>query len=247
MTIILILIFLFIIMLNFLIIQKQTTTNIDKYTDLNFLHKIDKIYYINLEHRSDRKEQFLSNFKKEDYNRIERIDAIKTPENGAIGCLMSHIKALEKAQQDNQNIVLVAEDDFQILNIEKTNKVIDYIVKNIPNWDVIMLAHNTIEFDNTNHNVSDTQIIKILNSQTASGYVVNKNYIEKLLNNYQNSYNKYKKDNIWKGEYCNDQCWKTLQKEDNWFSTLPRLGKQRKSFSDIQNSVVNYELFKQKQ
>jgi glycosyl transferase family 25 len=248
MKIILILIFIIVISINIYIYKFNNSHNIiDKYTDVFLTNKIDKIYYINLENRTDRKEQFLNNFTKydiENINRIERIDAIKTPENGAVGCLLSHIKALETAQKDNTDIVLICEDDLQ-LDIEKTNKVIDYIVDNISNWDVILLAHNIIEKQNLNHKIhNNIEIIKILDSQTASGYVVNKNYIDKLLNNLKSSYNSYKKDNIWKPyEHANDQCWKTLQKKDNWFATIPSIGFQRGSHSDIQNKYVNYELF----
>jgi glycosyl transferase family 25 len=241
-----IILILFIIILINIYISYKNNIIIDKYTDIGLTNKIDKIYYINLENRTDRKEQFLNNFTKLE-NRIERIDAIKTPEDGAIGCLFSHIKALETAQKDNKDIVLICEDDLQ-LDIEKTNKVVDYIVNNIQNWDVIMLAHNTYEYENSNHKIqyndNNIEIIKILDSQTASGYVVNKKYIDTLLNNLKNSYNSYKKDNIWKGsQYANDQSWKTLQKKDNWFATMPRIGFQRASYSDIQNGFVNYELF----
>ena len=58
---------------------------------------IDAIYYINLNKREDRKKEFLDNFPAVDESRIIRVTAHEYPENGAVGCLMSHVTALSRA------------------------------------------------------------------------------------------------------------------------------------------------------
>jgi GR25 family glycosyltransferase involved in LPS biosynthesis len=212
----------------------------------SFFEKVDTIYYINLEHREDRKNQFLSNFPSIDEKRIHRIDAHYEKNNGAIGCLRSHIKALEAAIENNNdnikdNIVLICEDDFYIEDIFYCNRILDFAFKTLPHWDVIMLAHNTHASENTKYETDKNEkIIKIKHSATGSGYLMRSSYIPRLLEIFQNDYNTYLKTNEWKSEYCNDVSWKALQEKDDWYAFRPSIAKQRASYSDIQNGLVDY-------
>ena len=61
---------------------------------------IHSIYYINLDKREDRKQDFLDNFSTDD-PRLIRISAHYYPSNGAAGCLMSHITALSRAYNES--------------------------------------------------------------------------------------------------------------------------------------------------
>ena len=60
----------------------------------SFLTKIDKILYINLDHRKDRLKQINNEFKKMNFpeNKIERISAVRNKYNGHIGCCKSTLK-----------------------------------------------------------------------------------------------------------------------------------------------------------
>ena len=40
--------------------------------------------------------------------------------------------------------------------------------------------------------------------------------------------------------HINDQYWKSLQPCSNWYYSLKRVGKQRPSFSNLENCDVNY-------
>ena len=42
--------------------------------------------------------------------------------------------------------------------------------------------------------------------------------------------------------YINDQVWKSLQKDDKWYIFNTRLGRQRKSFSDLSGQIENYNI-----
>ena len=78
------------------------------------MEHIDAILYINLEHRTDRNEHILGEIHKicKDYSKIHRIDAIKR-DPGALGCGLSHIKALEFALEHPEwKNILILEDDF---------------------------------------------------------------------------------------------------------------------------------------
>jgi hypothetical protein len=39
-----------------------------------------------------------------------------------------------------------------------------------------------------------------------------------------------------------DQYWKRLQPQSNWYIFEPKLGKQRASFSDIEDTAVDYDV-----
>ena len=78
------------------------------------MSNIDAILYINLEHHADRKEHVLHEISKlgKDASCVHRIDAIKMKE-GALGCSLSHIKALQYALDHPEwKTVLILEDDF---------------------------------------------------------------------------------------------------------------------------------------
>ena len=211
---------------------------------VNLHNKVGKIYYINLKHRIDRQKEFLSNFIAQDNNRIERIDAVSTPKQGYIGCLLSHIKALEKMKKDNIDIGFICEDDLLINDLNICNKFIDTVIKKFPDWNVIMIGHNTFKYENTNTNINDKyKIIQILDSQTAHGYIINKKYLNTLLDVYKQAYNNYKKTTVWNELlYDTDQCWKILQPKGKWYATNPIIGLQRPSHSDIGNFYINQKL-----
>lgn len=204
--------------------------------------KIDGIYYINLKHRADRKSEFLSNFSHKDEPKIKRIQAHYYPENGAVGCLMSHISALNRALEGPEENILICEDDFYIKDMSYCNKMLDLFFENFQKWDVVMLGHNTVESKDTNIKTNENQkIIKIVNSQTASCYLIKKKYIPVLLQIYEKDMMNYLRTNEW-GNYYTDQSWKVLQPVDNWYSFEPKVGVQRKSYSDIQKGKIDVEV-----
>lgn len=201
---------------------------------------IESVYYINLEKREDRKKEFLDNFNQNDESKIIRVRGHYYPENGAVGCLMSHINVLNKALEDdvNENI-LICEDDFVIKDMNYCNKMLNLFFDKINDWDVIMLGQNTIDSKDTGIETDNHEkIIKILNSQTASAYLIKKKYIPRLVKIYENDINNYIKTGKW-GNYYVDQSWKVLQPNDNWYSFFPSIGYQSGSLSDIETG--NYK------
>jgi GR25 family glycosyltransferase involved in LPS biosynthesis len=204
---------------------------------------IDAIYYINLEKRTDRDKEFLDNFSDVDQSRIHRVKAHYYPENGAVGCLMSHITALSLADKSHEGEnILICEDDFLIKDMAYCNKMLDLFFKNIPEWDVVMLGRNTVESKDTGIETPEHEkIVKIINSQTTSGYIIKRNYIPKLLEIYGGDLTQYMQTGEW-GNYFTDQSWKVLQPVDNWYSFEPAVGVQRPSYSDIQNGHIDVEV-----
>ena len=188
---------------------------------------IDKIFYINLDKREDRKieiENELSRFNLEG----ERYSAIYTPESGIVGCGYSHLNVLKLARDRGYNNVLILEDDFQfIVSKEEFEEEMTRFFESGKHYDVLMLSYIVQES-------AETELPflgKVLNGQTASGYLINKHYINVLIELYEWSIPMLEQTNHhWL--YANDHVWKRLQPPHHWFYFKKRIGKQRESYSD---------------
>ena len=117
------------------------------------MDNIDKIYYINLDHRTDRKKQFenqiTTHFKDSILeSRIERFPAIKH-EQGLLGCSMSHLEVIKKARHTDAKCILVFEDDFEFLvsreeflsNLKQLFQQVETETSSL-DFKVVMLAYN---------------------------------------------------------------------------------------------------------
>jgi len=196
---------------------------------------IDKIIYINLKKRTDRKldiETELNNFNLE----YERFEAIEIPNFGILGCGLSHLSVLKIAKERNYENILILEDDFTFLvSKEEFEDNLNNFFNLKLDFDICMISYNINKSENTNY----TFIDKIIDAQTASGYIVNKKYYDKLINLYEYAMPLLENTRQhW--IYANDQIWKSLQKNDNWFAIIPRLGKQKDGYSDNANDYVIY-------
>ena len=182
---------------------------------------MDKIIYINLDERIDRREQIERELK---YFSVRRFSAIKN-DNGAIGCTMSHIAVLEMAMQEGWNNYLVVEDDmaWKSSDFGRLTELIDY--------DVILLGGYDVNYDK--------QTNKLTNAQSTTAYIVNQRYYGTLLRNFREGLFNLRVTGNSK-IYAIDRYWKFLQKTDNWY--FVDLCYQRESYSDIENRLVNYNV-----
>jgi GR25 family glycosyltransferase involved in LPS biosynthesis len=205
---------------------------------------VDAILYINLEHREDRKTRLFSELLELGIssNKLVRVHAVYEPTNGAVGCLQSHINALEMAieQFPNQKVLIIEDDIISRENSDPIHLLKKFFANPEFNvhWDVLMLAHNTRMKEET----SDANIIRLRDSQTAAAYLVNGSYAKVILETLRSSYNTYLATGKWLEEYYNDQCWKYLQKEDYWYGIDPSPFIQGDSYSDIIQEHVSYKV-----
>lgn len=222
-------------------LSNKNTNIIIESSNKNAIDFIDAILYINLEHRNDRNEHCLNEIKKIDplLSKVHRINAVHNRKNGALGCSLSHIKALELfIDNPDWKNCLILEDDFTFLsdNNDDINKSILYLLNNCDNYDVILLG---IGVDGLKYENYNEYIYKITSAQTTSGYIFSRKYVYTLLANYTKS-----SDNMinygWKSEWCLDQYWKKLMPYSNWYSLKKRIGYQYNNYSDIENKNTEY-------
>jgi GR25 family glycosyltransferase involved in LPS biosynthesis len=192
------------------------------------MNNICKTFYINLAKRRDRRELIEEELNKYKLN-WERFEAIETPTLGLLGCCMSHLMVLQIARERNYENILILEDDFTFLvsHEEFATQLHDFFSLNI-NYDVCMLAYNIIQFEE----IASVDVVnKVIVAQTASGYIVNRHYYDILINLFKKAIPLlFTTREHW--NYANDQIWKTLQPQDNWFYFKTRIGKQRPGYSD---------------
>ena len=179
------------------------------------LKDITNIFYINLEHRTDRKKHIESQLESIGLKGT-RFNAIKM-ENGAIGCSMSHLKLLQLALKSGLDHILIVEDDLLFLDPELFSSQLDKFFKDLKSWDVILIAGNNMP---PYEKVDDT-CVKVTQCQTTTGYLVNGHYIEKLLNNVKMGLTNLIKEPESHAKYAIDKHWFSLQKTDNWFLITP--------------------------
>lgn len=203
------------------------------------INNVDVVYYINLDYRKDRLEHITTELDKTnlDKDKIKRINGIYMKNFGILGCAKSHIKALETFLGSTHQNCIIFEDDFTFSqDQEVVNKLFDEVFDNNIKYDLIMLASNTLNEAPTEY----SYLTKILNGQTLSGYMVNRNFARVLLTNYKESVAILEKIGYKVHEYCFDIYMKKLQPLYNWYCFNPKLGKQIESYSDIENAVVDY-------
>ena len=201
---------------------------IEKFTNGGGLNSFDRYYYINLTKRKDRKKQILNEMKKIDIpnEKIERIDASYEKYNGHLGCVKSHIKALENAKKNNYETVVIFEDDFIFTKDKDTidNKLNEFLDKKNNKWDVLQIGASYTKTEDT-----DIEDIKNVNSaMTSSGYIINNNFYDTLLSNFYESRDKLQKMTDLHlqtsktkihapGKIALDQYWQPLQEKSNWY------------------------------
>ena len=75
---------------------------------------ISKVIYINLNKRTDRKEDIVKELDSFNLD-YERFEAIETPGFGIVGCGLSHLSVLKIAKERKYENILILEDDFTFL------------------------------------------------------------------------------------------------------------------------------------
>ena len=193
--------------------------------------------YINLEHRLDRRQHVEQELKRVGIN-ADRFPAIHCPDNGAIGCSMSHLKCIEIAKCNNWEYILICEDDIEFINpqvfVDHLNRLLS---SKIP-WDVIMLGGNIIE----PYLKINTACAKIQGGcQTTTGYIVKNHYYDILINNIKNGITKLIKDPTNKSMYAIDRYWIQLQQIHHWYIIIPLTVSQISGYSDIENKEIDYK------
>jgi GR25 family glycosyltransferase involved in LPS biosynthesis len=178
---------------------------------------IDKIFYINND--KDKDISIKSQLK------IYKLNGKKIYKTKNL--ILSHIRCLEKAIKNNYKNILILEDDFMFsCTPNELRSEIKNFLKTIKKWDILMLSSYDIKKEEYSEN-----IYKIINTNDFTGYLVNNNYYQVLLEIFKNIYNLYnqkQKDFL-----------EIIQNKDNWF-VIPNLGIKQTYYNKLEKRMVHY-------
>jgi GR25 family glycosyltransferase involved in LPS biosynthesis len=211
---------------------------------------IEKLHLkiINLKHRADRREDCAKELAKVGTEVSDDIffDAKSITELGALGCALSHAKALaDFIYFDDKPFALILEDDFSIRDAHTFTSTIVNFCNQDYLWDVMLLGHNSaVPIEPTHFGTA----CRTINAQTTSGYLVGRSYAAKLIECFFRSaellrrYQHLPEPNrmIAKSMFSCDILWKELQIKDRFVVPIPSLIVQRASYSDVENRHVDY-------
>jgi glycosyl transferase family 25 len=189
-------------------------------------------FYINLERRTDRREQIEKELSDKGIA-LERFPAIEISQQGHIGCSLSHLTVLKIARERKYESVMIFEDDFEFL---VTKEEWDQLIQRLPaSYDVVMFGYNIME--SLPYNETFDQAVNV---QTASGYIVHSKFYDTLINRWQEGVTKFLYQPREESTYCCDQYWKALQPISEWYVYKTRIGRQRGGFSDTEKKMTYY-------
>lgn len=209
---------------------------------------IDQVFYINLDHRTDRNNhiQFVLKNTLEISNdlisRFSAIDYSRHPNfiTRCIGCAKSHLEIWKKIKQNKFQYSIIFEDD--IIPVRATDRIssdISDLIKHYPNFNVCNMSYSTKQ-----PVTRDPQLPNFFHSfdiQTASAYILNYDFIDKLIS-ITNKCISNLADNLDPNLNAVDQCWKPLQYNNSMWFLMERSFKQIESYSDLEHRLVNYNL-----
>jgi GR25 family glycosyltransferase involved in LPS biosynthesis len=201
---------------------------------------VKNIFYINLEARTDRRQNIESQLPRVGFQTFERFNAIKmanTSTNaGRVGCTLSHIKCLEIAKERAYNHLLICEDDVIFLDPALFQKQFNAFLAKGHKWDVVLLAGNNVP---PYERIDDT-CVAVTRCQTTTSYLVAGHYFDTLLENMREGLQRLLREPARHIDYAVDKYWLRLQQKDNWFLITPLTVVQREDFSDIEGKRTNY-------
>lgn len=204
------------------------------------MNRINKIAYINLDKRQDRKEHILKELKRFDIpdEKIIRIPAIES-EKGAYGCALSHMKAMEAFRDSGDEVWCILEDDHYFTHSKKeTDFLINKFLDNTE-YDVFLGCFCAVK----GRDLSDGLFRRTTKSCMASFYILRKKVCEAMLASHKQSAKSLNPALGKKTGLACDFMWEHLMKIFTFVAPYKPYGSQLLNYSNIRNKVMNYSTY----
>ena len=220
--------------------------------------KIDKTYIINMEHRTDRKENIIKQLAKVNITDFAFFKGIKaTPEQmqqwnpnylnplpswyhgppqpyrlGAFGCMMRHIHIIKHAYEQNYNYILILEDDTEFLfDIPFEEKMKEYAILDQIDFGIFYLVGNNKFMGGRMIRPLQNNIYATRGTATTGSYIISRKAMKLVLD----TINHYPREiDIYYIE--------VIQQKMPCFVLIPPIAKQIVSHSDIVSRTTSYNL-----
>jgi len=207
------------------------------------MNHIDKVVYINLNKRTDRRQHMEDLLSTYDIpaTRFEAIEhspngsARGAPLNGLYGCGLSHLAVLKLARDNGWRNVLILEDDI-LFNLPKQDfeQDIERLFTQGPEFDVCMLD---INLQRSEPATPYDWLTRVKYAHCAGAYIVQQHYYQKLIDLYEWALPQLLHTGAhW--IYANDAVWGQLQEKDKWYTFKEQVCRQMSGYSDTKNMVI---------
>ena len=196
------------------------------------MEHIDKIIYINMDARTDRRAELEAEFARLGIpnDKIMRFPASSYNGCPNTGCLVSHANVIHLAYEMGYQNVLVLEDDFRFIeDAAKVNADIGAFFDMKLDWDVLMLTtcSAVVIPEYVGYLAS-----RISSSTNGAGYLVNRPMMMELVELFDSNVESlFNTKAHWL--YQNDRLWKTLMPTKQWYMFNHYLGYQVGGYSDL--------------
>ena len=138
--------------------------------------------------------------------------------------------------EQGKDYIFIFEDDFvwELKHedvLSHLNSIFNY------EFNILLLSYHIPVIEP--NKISDIGLGFYKNCQTTSGYIVHKRFIPQLIQNFEKTILELNQNS--RKDIAIDQNWKSLQTfENKFYVSVPRLGKQLPSYSDIEKKFVSY-------
>ena len=198
---------------------------------------LQNVFYINLDHRTDRKKNLLEQLDKINCTDYTRFEAIKH-EDGRLGCTLSHINILKIARQRKLPYVTILEDDAFFLKPDLFKNCMKQLFSSNIVWDVFILGGNKV---GPHDLMPGNFCMKISYVQTTTAYMVQQHYYDTLINNMEKGLQYLHEFPHLHNCFAIDKWWNRLIFQNHkWYMIYPAQVIQIEDFSDIEGRTVNY-------
>lgn len=145
-----------------------------------------KIVYINLDSSPERKEHIIKNFSDYGITNYERFSGLvarksknrkmRPPE---YGCMMSHLRIIEKFYKSGEDQIIIVEDDIDVSSIENWDFTWKELMAALPEFEILQLVRNRDEEPRASLKVWDTE------DRGTGAYLITRGYAKKVLDIYR--------------------------------------------------------------
>ena len=199
------------------------------------MDKINKFFYINLSHRTDRKELIEKELQKLEIpkEKIFRFDAIKDS-IGALGCAKSHFTLVKNFIESDDEVWSIIEDDMTFLT---NREIIDIYVSDYLNDNNAHFFNGSVTYlQKTDYSKN---LNKIIFGYTTGWYIIKKAYSNIIFDSMKESVIGLLQGKN-HGIYACDVVWKKYYNTHNFVTPKKLCAIQRPDFSDICGGSGNF-------
>jgi hypothetical protein len=199
------------------------------------VERLDGIFVINLERRSDRLRQFQSGMRRLEIVEHTRFPAIEH-EIGILGCNRSHAACLRAVVDNGSSCVMICEDDAEfVVTREELDVLVEAFLED-RRAEVACLAYHHLR-PPTRHNMLYLRAPE--DTRTAACYLVKRSIAAELAAVFEEGAKGLANGGD-RMVYSLDTVWSGLQRSRVFLIPIKRAARQTAGYSDIEGAFVDY-------